>query len=46
MIDTHSHIYSEEFDDDRDLIISRAKEAEVSKNHTSERRQRFASKNA
>jgi TatD DNase family protein len=31
MIDTHSHIYSEEFDEDRDLIISRAKEAGVSK---------------
>lgn len=31
MIDTHSHIYSEEFDEDRDLIISQAKEAGVSK---------------
>lgn len=31
MIDTHSHIYSEEFDDDRDLIVARAKEAGVSK---------------
>ena len=31
MIDTHSHIYSEEFDDDRDLIISNAKEAGVTK---------------
>ena len=29
MIDTHSHIYSEEFDADRDEVIRRAKEAGV-----------------
>lgn len=29
MIDTHSHIYSEEFDEDRDKMILRAKEAGV-----------------
>lgn len=29
MIDTHSHIYSEEFDDDRDEVIRRAKEIGV-----------------
>lgn len=29
MIDTHSHIYSEEFDDDRDEVIYRAKTAGV-----------------
>lgn len=29
MIDTHSHIYSEEFDDDRAKVIQRAKEAGV-----------------
>ena len=31
MIDTHSHIYSEEFDADRDEVIQRAKEAGVTK---------------
>ncbi|MDR0370595.1 MAG: TatD family hydrolase [Prevotellaceae bacterium] len=31
MIDTHSHIYSEEFDDDRELVIQRAKDAGVKK---------------
>ncbi len=31
MIDTHSHIYSEEFDDDRDEIIERARSVGVSK---------------
>ena len=31
MIDTHSHIYLEEFDSDRDLAINRAKEAGVEK---------------
>ena len=31
MIDTHSHIYSEEFDADRDEVIQRAKEAGVQK---------------
>lgn len=30
MIDTHSHIYSEEFDEDRELLIQRAKAAGVS----------------
>lgn len=30
MIDTHSHIYSEEFDDDRDEMLQRAKDAGVS----------------
>ncbi|MBR5728362.1 MAG: TatD family hydrolase [Muribaculaceae bacterium] len=29
MIDTHSHIYSAEFDDDRDLVVQRAVEAGV-----------------
>lgn len=29
MIDTHSHIYSEEFDDDIDLVVQRAKDAGV-----------------
>lgn len=31
MIDTHSHIYSEEFDADRDAVVQRAKEAGVRK---------------
>lgn len=31
LIDTHSHIYLEEFDEDRDLVIDRAKKKEVSK---------------
>lgn len=31
MIDTHSHIYSEEFDDDRDEMIARAKQVGVKK---------------
>lgn len=31
MIDTHSHIYSEEFDTDRDAVIHRAKKAGVRK---------------
>lgn len=31
MIDTHSHIYSEEFDDDRAEVIARAKAAGVTK---------------
>ena len=31
MIDTHSHIYSEEFDNDRDEVIQRAKDAGVKK---------------
>ncbi|MDX9920583.1 MAG: TatD family hydrolase [Paludibacter sp.] len=31
MIDTHSHIYSEEFDNDRDEVIQRAKDAGVTK---------------
>ncbi len=31
MIDTHTHIYLEEFDDDRELMITRAKEAGISK---------------
>ncbi len=31
MIDTHSHIYSEEFNDDRDTVIERARAAGVSK---------------
>ena len=31
IIDTHSHIYLEEFDTDRDDVISRAKERCVSK---------------
>ncbi len=31
MIDTHSHIYSEEFNDDRDTVIERARVAGVSK---------------
>ena len=30
MIDTHSHIYSEEFDEDREAVIARAEEAGVS----------------
>lgn len=30
MIDTHTHIYLEEFDDDRDAVMSRAKESGVS----------------
>ena len=29
MIDSHSHIYSEEFDTDRDEVMARAREAEV-----------------
>ncbi len=29
MIDTHSHIYSEEFDEDRADVIKRAKEVGV-----------------
>lgn len=29
--DTHTHLYSEQFDDDRDMIISRAKELGVSR---------------
>ncbi len=29
MIDTHTHLYSEQFDEDRDEAISRAKEAGV-----------------
>ena len=31
MIDTHSHIDGEEFDEDRDLAIERAKEAGIEK---------------
>lgn len=31
MIDTHSHIYSDEFDDDRDEVIARAQKAGVEK---------------
>ena len=31
MIDTHSHIYSEEFDADRDEVILRAQHAGVTK---------------
>jgi len=31
LIDTHSHIYSEEFDDDRAEVIARAKAAGVTK---------------
>jgi TatD DNase family protein len=31
MIDSHSHIYSEEFDDDRDEVIQRAKAAGITK---------------
>jgi TatD DNase family protein len=31
LIDTHAHLYSEDFDDDRDLIISNAIEAGVKK---------------
>lgn len=31
MIDTHSHIYGSEFDEDRDVVIQRAKEAGVRK---------------
>jgi TatD DNase family protein len=31
LIDTHSHIYSEEFDQDIDLVIERAKEEKVEK---------------
>ena len=29
MIDTHTHIYLEEFDDDRDEVVRRAREAGV-----------------
>ncbi|MDE5787898.1 MAG: TatD family hydrolase [Bacteroidaceae bacterium] len=29
MIDTHSHIYGSEFDEDRDLVVARAKEIGV-----------------
>ena len=29
MLDSHSHIYSHEFDDDRDLVIARAREVGV-----------------
>lgn len=31
MIDTHSHIYSEEFDSDRDFVIDRARRAGIKK---------------
>lgn len=31
MIDTHTHLYSEQFDEDRDEAIKRAKEAGVEK---------------
>ncbi|MBO5686050.1 MAG: TatD family hydrolase, partial [Alistipes sp.] len=31
MIDTHSHLYTEEFDDDRDEAVARAREAGVSR---------------
>ena len=31
MIDTHSHIYDEQFDEDRDETVSRALEAGVGK---------------
>ena len=31
MIDTHSHIYSEEFDEDRDEVILRARNAGITK---------------
>lgn len=31
MIDTHSHIYGPEFDEDRDFVVARAKEANVTK---------------
>ncbi len=31
MIDTHTHLYSKQFDEDRDLMIARAKEAGVEK---------------
>ena len=31
LIDTHTHIYSEEFDEDRDAVVSRAKEAGIVK---------------
>ncbi|MBO7609883.1 MAG: TatD family hydrolase [Muribaculaceae bacterium] len=29
MIDSHTHIYAEEFDDDRELVVSRAQEAGI-----------------
>lgn len=29
MIDTHTHIYLQEFDTDRDLVIQRAKDAGI-----------------
>ena len=31
MIDTHTHVYLEDFDEDRELMITRAKEAGISK---------------
>jgi TatD DNase family protein len=31
MIDTHSHIYLPEFDEDREIIVNKAKQADVSK---------------
>ena len=33
IIDSHSHIYDSQFDDDRDLVVQRAKQAGVGKNY-------------